>query len=132
MLLLSVLVFVVTQSRAIDSLRWVIAAFSLSAGTFFAVLVLSVWWRRLTAAGAFAGMISGFAVTALYLNTGGTPLFAMFNALKGAYAAMAEFRQDPLVGSFQYFDFVKGINKLIGADKLVEIEKRTVLKGRSL
>src|SRR3974390_24324 len=58
-----------------------------------------------------------------------TPLFAMFNALKETYAAMAEFRPDPLVGSFQYFEFVKKINSLIGADKLVEIEKRTVLAG---
>ena len=71
MLVFCVFVFVASQSRNIDSLRWVIASFSLSAGTFFAVLVLSVWWRRLTAAGAVAGMVSGFAVTALYLNAGG-------------------------------------------------------------
>jgi cation/acetate symporter len=71
MLALCALVFVVSQSRNIDSLRWVIAAFSLSAGTFFAVLLLSVWWRRLTALGAMAGMASGFAVTAMYLNAGG-------------------------------------------------------------
>jgi cation/acetate symporter len=77
MLLCGLFVFAMTQSQAVDPLRWVIAAFSLSAGAFFAVLVLSVWWRRFTAAGAFAAMLSGFAVTALYLNTGGTPLFGI-------------------------------------------------------
>jgi cation/acetate symporter len=77
MLLSSVLVFTAIETRAIDSLRWVIAAFSLSAGTFFAVLVLSVWWRRLNAAGAFAGMVSGFAATTLYLNAKATPLFGI-------------------------------------------------------
>lgn len=77
MLLLSVLVFAVCQSRGIDSLRWVIAAFSLAAGTFFAILVLSVWWRRLTWAGALAGMLSGFAVTALCLNASGAPFLGI-------------------------------------------------------
>jgi cation/acetate symporter len=100
MLLLSVLVFVVTQSRAIDSLRWVIAAFSLSAGTFFAVLVLSVWWRRLTAAGAFAGMISGFVVTALYLSTSGTPLFAIDPLTAAAVGVPVSFGAAVLVSLF--------------------------------
>ncbi len=77
MLGLCVLVLAASQSRSIDSLRWAIAAFSLSAGTFFAVLVLSVWWRRFTAAGALAGMVSGFAVTALYMNAGGAPLMGI-------------------------------------------------------
>jgi cation/acetate symporter len=77
MLLCGVLVFIITGSKSIDPLRWVIAAFSLSSGTFFAVLVLSVWWRKLSANGALAGMAAGFAVTALYLDTGGTPLFGV-------------------------------------------------------
>jgi cation/acetate symporter len=70
-------VYSIIQSQALDPLRWVIAAFSLSAGTFFPVLVLSVWWKRLTAKGALAGMTAGFAVTALYLSSGGTPLFGI-------------------------------------------------------
>ncbi|HZV22066.1 MAG TPA: hypothetical protein VE986_11040 [Hyphomicrobiales bacterium] len=77
MLLLAPIILIVSQSQNVDPLRWVIAAFSLSAGTFFAVLVLSVWWKRFTAAGAFAAMIAGFAVTALHLNTGGTAFFGI-------------------------------------------------------
>ncbi len=77
MLFAGFFVFAVTQSQAVDPLRWAIAAFSLSSGTFFAVLVLSVWWRRLSSAGAFAAMVSGFAVTSLYMYIGGTLLFGV-------------------------------------------------------
>ncbi len=73
MLVLCAVAFAASQSRSVDPLRWVISAFSLSGGTFFAVLVLSVWWRRLSAAGAIAGMGAGFGVTALYMNASGAP-----------------------------------------------------------
>jgi cation/acetate symporter len=87
MLVVCVAVFVLTQSRSIDPLRWVLGAFSLSAGTFFAVLVLSVWWRRLTAIGAIAGMAAGFAVTAACLNAGG-PLFMGIDPLTAGAAGV--------------------------------------------
>ena len=77
MLIFAVAVFIIAQNVAADPLRWAIAAFSLSSGTFFSVLLLSVWWRRLTSKGALAGLISGFVVTALYLRMGGTPLFGI-------------------------------------------------------
>ena len=41
--------------------------FSLAAAALFPALVLSIWWRRTTAAGAIAGMIAGFVVAALYI-----------------------------------------------------------------
>jgi cation/acetate symporter len=50
-----------------DPLRMLIMAFSLSAGTFFAPLILAIWWRGLTQFGAICGMIAGFAVTAMQL-----------------------------------------------------------------
>lgn len=91
MILCGVMLFVVAQNRGIDPLRWVIGAFSVSAGTFFAVLVLSVWWRRLSAAGAFVGMITGFLVTALYLYAGGTPLFGVDALTAAAIGVPASF-----------------------------------------
>lgn len=48
-----------------DPLRMLIRAFSLSAGAFFAPLVLAIWWRGLTQFGAICGMVAGFAVTAM-------------------------------------------------------------------
>jgi cation/acetate symporter len=77
MLATAAAIFSMAQGQALDPLRWVISAFSLSAGTFFPVLALCVWWRRLTAKGALAGMAAGFAVTVLYLSSGGTPLFGI-------------------------------------------------------
>ena len=37
-------------------------AFSVAASGLFAALVLGVWWKRTTGAGAIAGMVAGFAV----------------------------------------------------------------------
>ena len=42
-------------------------AFSLAAGGLFPVLVLGIWWKRTTSAGAIAGMIVGFGITLFYL-----------------------------------------------------------------
>jgi len=42
-------------------------AFSLAAGGLFPALVLGVWSKRTTSAGAIAGMIAGFGVTLWYL-----------------------------------------------------------------
>jgi cation/acetate symporter len=100
MLLLCVLVFVIAGGEAPDPLRWAIAAFSLSAGAFFAVLVLSVWWRRLTAGGAFAGLMTGFIVTALYLKAGGTPLFGIDALTAAAVGVPASFVAAVVVSFF--------------------------------
>ncbi len=42
-------------------------AYSLIASAVFAPLVLGLWWRRATGAGAIAGMLGGFTVTALLI-----------------------------------------------------------------
>jgi cation/acetate symporter len=63
-----------------DPLRMVIWAFSICAGSFFAVLALSVWWRGLTGFGAAVGMMSGFGATAAYIlltASGGYPWFGV-------------------------------------------------------
>jgi cation/acetate symporter len=50
-------------------------AFSVAASGLFAALVLGVWWKRTTAAGAVAGMIAGFVVCIVY--TFGTEYYGM-------------------------------------------------------
>jgi cation/acetate symporter len=42
-------------------------AFGLAASSFFPVIVLGIFWRRTTAAGAVAGMVTGITLTALYM-----------------------------------------------------------------
>ena len=51
----------------LDLMLWSLA---LSGATFFPVLVLSIWWKRINAWGAFAGMSSGFGVTLVCLIAG--------------------------------------------------------------
>lgn len=68
-LLIIVAVFAawVASTRPADILSMVAWAFSLAAAGNFPALVLGVWWKRTTTAGAVAGIIAGFAVTAYYL-----------------------------------------------------------------
>jgi len=58
-----------------DILSMVAWAFSLAAAGIFPALVLGIWWKRATTAGAIAGMILGFAVCLYYLV--GTRYFAV-------------------------------------------------------
>jgi cation/acetate symporter len=58
-----------------DILKLVAWAFSLAAAGNFPALLLGIWWKRCTAAGAVAGMIAGFGVTLAYLiYTAAAPL----------------------------------------------------------
>jgi cation/acetate symporter len=53
-----------SPSGIIQMVAW---AFSLAAAGLFAPLVLGIWWKRTTSAGAVAGMITGFGVCLYYL-----------------------------------------------------------------
>jgi cation/acetate symporter len=50
-------------------------AFSLAAAGIFPALVMGIWWKRATAAGAVTGMILGFGICLYYLV--GTRYFAV-------------------------------------------------------
>src|SRR5688572_18812565 len=65
----------VAGTRPAGIIQMVAWAFSLAAAGLFAPLVLGIWWKRTTAAGAIAGMIVGFGVCAFYLV--GTRYFDM-------------------------------------------------------
>lgn len=51
------------QSTPGSSVLLVLVGFSLSAATFCPLLVLGIWWRRLTDAGVFAGFVVGGGLT---------------------------------------------------------------------
>jgi cation/acetate symporter len=55
------------SKRPADIVAMVAWAFSLAAGGLFPALVLGIWWKRTTSAGAVAGMAAGFGITLLYL-----------------------------------------------------------------
>jgi cation/acetate symporter len=57
----------VAGTRPAGIIQMVAWAFSLAAAGLFAPLVLGIWWKRTTAAGAIIGMMSGFGVCLFYL-----------------------------------------------------------------
>jgi cation/acetate symporter len=65
----------VAGTRPSGIIQMVAWAFSLAAAGLFAPLVLGIWWKRTTAAGAIAGMITGFGICLYYLV--GTRYFDM-------------------------------------------------------
>ena len=67
MLIAAVLAAYAAQKQALEPRIMLACAFSLSAAGLFPALVLGIWWRRASAAGAAAGMVAGFALCVLYL-----------------------------------------------------------------
>jgi len=96
----------VASTKPSDILAMVSWAFSLAAAGLFPVLVLGIWWKRTTTAGAVLGMITGFGVCLYYLlgtrygavgfveswswlSTASAEQMTKFEELKAAYAAAA-------------------------------------------
>src|SRR3546814_5471756 len=68
----------VAATRPDDILSMVAWDFSLAAAGNFPAIVLGIWWKRCTTAGAVAGMLVGFCITLFYLlmtKYGGMPLW---------------------------------------------------------
>lgn len=57
----------VASTRPAGILAMVAWAFSIAASGLFPALVMGVWWKRTTSAGAIAGMIAGYGVCLFYL-----------------------------------------------------------------
>ncbi len=63
------------STKPADILSMVAWAFSLAAAGIFPALVMGIWWKRASSAGAVAGMILGFGICVYYLV--GTRYFAV-------------------------------------------------------
>jgi cation/acetate symporter len=66
-----------------DPLRLLLWCFAITGSTLFPVLVLSIWWKRMNAFGALAGMGSGFAVAVLTILASESHLIGLDGALAG-------------------------------------------------
>ncbi len=66
-----------------DPLRLLLWCFAITGSTLFPVLVLSVWWKRMNAFGALAGMGCGFAVAVLTILAGEAHIIGLDGALAG-------------------------------------------------
>ncbi len=83
------------STKPSDILSMVAWAFSIAASGLFAPLVLGVWWKRATSAGAVCGMIAGFGVCMFYLvgtQYGGMqPWFGVRNISAGLFGIPVAF-----------------------------------------
>ncbi len=94
-------------------------AFSMAAAGFFPALVLGIWWKRINATGAIAGMVLGFGITIYYmfgtrynavdfyqfwsgLSGAGEAAVTKFNELKAAWEGAAA--GDAKVAAFKALD----------------------------
>jgi cation/acetate symporter len=65
-------------------------AFSMAAAGFFPALVLGIWWKRTTTAGAIAGLVSGFALCIYYMfgsHYDAADFYRMWSSLSNATPA---------------------------------------------
>ena len=69
LLLVAIASAATASTRPSDILAMVGWAFSLAMAGNFPALVLGIWWKRTTTAGAIAGMIAGFGLCLFYLVT---------------------------------------------------------------
>jgi cation/acetate symporter len=66
-----------------DPLRLLLWCFALTGSSLFPVIVLSIWWKRMNAYGAIAGMVSGFGVAVLTILAGEASILGLDGALAG-------------------------------------------------
>jgi cation/acetate symporter len=69
LLLVAIAAAALASTRPADILAMVGWAFSLAMAGNFPALVMGIWWKRATAAGAVAGIIAGFGLCIFYLVT---------------------------------------------------------------
>jgi cation/acetate symporter len=72
----ALLAALVATLKPADILRMVSASFSLAASTLLPALVLGIFWRGTTRAGAVGGMLAGLGVTSWYMAVNAAPLRA--------------------------------------------------------
>lgn len=75
----------ITLIAPTDPLSLVLWALSLTAASLFPTMVLSIWWKRLTAQGALLGMISGFTAAALAIFASEAGMFGIPSVIAGSF-----------------------------------------------
>lgn len=74
---------ILTLLAPTDPLSLVLWALALTSASLFPVMVLSIWWKRLTRAGAIAAMASGFGVAAFAILMAEAGSFGLPSAIAG-------------------------------------------------
>ncbi len=113
----------------VDPLKLVLWALALTGSAAFPVLVLSIWWKRLNAFGALAGLLTGFGVAALAIVAAETGQTEIQGALAGAFGIPASIAAAVAVASVtpapskHLFEFVRDI-RVPGGEIIYDREAR--------
>jgi cation/acetate symporter len=112
-----------------DPLKLMLWSLALTASTAFPVLVLSIWWKRLNAFGAIAGIVTGFGVTVLAIVAGEAGMIGLDGALAaalglpaGTFAAVFVTLMTPAPGR-HVLELVRDI-RVPGGEILIDREMR--------
>lgn len=76
---------VLTLLAPTDPLRLVFWALSMTAASMFPILVLSIWWKRLTSQGALLGMVTGFGMAAVLIFASESGYFFIPSMIAGSF-----------------------------------------------
>ncbi|MEQ1576023.1 MAG: sodium:solute symporter [Hyphomicrobium sp.] len=119
-----------------DPLKLVLWALALTGSAAFPILVLSIWWKRLNAFGAVAGLVSGFGVVALAIVAGETGQSEIQSALSGVFGIPAGFVAAIAVSlvtpapSKHLFEFVRDI-RVPGGEIIYDRETRLAKRKKT-
>ena len=80
---------VITLLAPTDPLHLVLWCLAITGSTLFPVLVLSIWWKRMNAFGAMAGLTCGFAASVLTILAGEASILGLDGALAGLFGLPA-------------------------------------------
>jgi cation/acetate symporter len=112
-----------------DPLKLMLWSLALTASTAFPVLLLSIWWKRLNAFGAIAGIATGFGVTVLAIVAGEAGMIGLDSALAaalglpaGTFAAIIVTFMTPAPGR-HVLELVRDI-RVPGGEILIDREMR--------
>jgi len=129
MVLVALLAAWVASQRPAGILTVVGWAFSLAASGLFSALVLGIWWKRATNAGAVLGMAAGWAVCLFYIvatqKLGMAPWFGVKNIAAGLFGLPVSLGVTLLVSLFtkapsqEMQDFIDSIRVPRGQVKMV-------------
>ncbi len=112
-----------------DPLQLLLWALSLSAATAFPIVVMSIWWKRMSPLAALAGLLAGFCGAVLAILNGDSSLFPLPAQISGLAGIIPAFGAATLVAilgapaSRQIQDGVRDI-RIPGGETIYDREQR--------
>ncbi len=76
---------IVTLIAPTDPLRLVLWALALTAASLFPIMVLSIWWKRLTSQGALFGVVAGFGIGVFAIFASEAGMLSIPSVIAGSF-----------------------------------------------